>query len=338
MSSRPLRAASRGSALALWQTRTVLAALAQHGTTPASQSNVVARDWSSDITVIQTRGDLDQSPILVGQMEKGFFTIELEQALRAGEVDLVIHSLKDLPTTDAPGLTTRTVLPRANPADLLIVRPEFVAAGARDGLPLKPGTRVGASSLRRAAMLSAFASQAVPAPLRGNVPTRVQRLAEGRVDAIVIAAAGIERLQLNLNGFAVFELDPRRWIPAPGQGALAAQCRANDTATIAEIEALEVAACVHATTWERAFLRAIEGGCATPFGCYVLEGVAHMGEQTAAGFITRVVSLPESIGATHRHSPLEQEFAHESFIRNVIGGDYTRVPASTNDSQLARAR
>lgn len=319
MTQRPLCIASRGSDLALWQSRTVLAAL--------ERSAATRRSWSRDITIIQTRGDLDQSPILAGQMEKGFFTVELEQALRAGSVDLVIHSLKDLPTSDAPNLTTRTVLPRANAADLLIVQREFVAdQGA--ALPLKPGARVGASSLRRIAMLREFAPQAVSAPLRGNVPTRVRRLGEGRVDAIVIAAAGIERLGLDLSAFATFELDPTHWVPAPGQGALAAQCRANDSATIAEIEALTNPDCQRATAWERDFLRVIEGGCATPFGCHVVGSTAYIGIDTPLGFRQQTIALPSHHEGTER----------EHFIRTCIGQGFESARQREPGVAIARAR
>lgn len=319
MTSRSLSIASRGSDLALWQSRTVLAAL--------ERSSATRRTWSRDITIIQTRGDLDQSPILAGQMEKGFFTVELEQALRAATVDLVVHSLKDLPTSDAAQLTTRTVLPRANAADLLIVNREFVA-DAGDALPLKPGTRVGASSLRRTAMLREYAPQAVSMPLRGNVPTRVRRLGEGRTDAIVIAAAGIERLGLDLSQFTVFELDPRHWVPAPGQGALAAQCRANDSATIAEIEALTDPACQRATAWERDFLRVIEGGCATPFGCHVVGSTAHIGIDTPLGFRLQTIELPSHQEGSER----------ERFIRHCIGHNFESAHERPRGIGIARSR
>ena len=294
---------SRGSDLALWQSRTVLAAL--RGAAPAPS-------WHSEITVIATRGDLDQSPLLVGKMEKGFFTRELELALLDGRIDLVVHSLKDLPTAEPPGLSNRTILPRAIPADWLLVRHE-VHAPRDDGLlPLKAGTRVGASSLRRGALLGQFAPQATSVPLRGNVPTRLRKLAEGQgVDAIVLAAAGLTRLQLDLSAFAVIELPPEWWVPAPGQGALAAQCRAGDQEIESQIALLADPACVEATRWEREFLRVIEGGCSTPFGCYVAGDRVHLGLATERGWTAHTTLLP-------RHLPEGSQ--RDSFIRGAVAG------------------
>src|SRR5580765_3713398 len=154
---------SRGSDLALWQSRTVLAALGGASPAPA---------WHSDITVITTRGDVDPSPYLAGNVEKGFFTRELEVALLERRIDLVVHSLKDLPTAEPPGLWNRTILRRASAADWLLIRTEFHAPRNDGLLPVKAGARVGASSLRRTALLGRFAPQARAVPLRGNVPTR----------------------------------------------------------------------------------------------------------------------------------------------------------------------
>ena len=201
---------SRGSDLALWQSRTVLAALNAAAPAPA---------WHSDITVITTRGDVDQSPYLAGSVEKGFFTKELEIALLDRRIDLVVHSLKDLPTAEPEGLVNRTILPRATAADWLLIRREFHAPREDGLLPLKAGARVGASSLRRGALLGRYAPQAKSVPLRGNVPTRVRRLAEGQnVDAIVLAAAGLTRLQLDLSPFALVELSPRMVGAGAGAG------------------------------------------------------------------------------------------------------------------------
>jgi len=292
---------SRGSDLALWQSRTVLAALRNAAPAPA---------WHSEITVIATRGDLDQSPLLVGKMEKGFFTRELELALLDRRIDLVVHSLKDLPTAEPDGLSNRTILPRATPADWLLVRREFHAPREDGLLPLKAGARVGASSLRRGALLGQFAPQAVSVPLRGNVPTRLRRLAEGQnVDAIVLAAAGLTRLQLDLSPFVVIELPPEWWVPAPGQGALAAQCRSGDREIETQIGLLADAACVEAARWEREFLRVIEGGCSTPFGCHVAGNRVHLGMATERGWTAHSTELPID---------LPEGPQRDSFIRGAV--------------------
>ena len=283
---------SRGSDLALWQSRTVLAALSQSApgqSTPDSH-------WHPDITVIATRGDLDQSPLLVGKLEKGFFTRELELALIERRIDLVVHSLKDLPTAVPEGLLNRTILPRANAGDWLLIRREFHELRGDGLLPLKQGTRVGASSLRRGALLGRYAPQAVSVPLRGNVPTRIRRLGDGQnVDAIILAAAGLTRLNLDLSAFVRVELPPESWIPAPGQGALAAQCRADDAAIDAQLAKLADASCVLATRWEREFLRVIEGGCSTPFGCHVIGPRAHLGIASDSGWLAATVELPQDL-------------------------------------------
>jgi hydroxymethylbilane synthase len=294
---------SRGSDLALWQSRTVLAALGK----ASAQSG-----WHPDITVIATRGDLDQSPLLVGKMEKGFFTRELELALLENRIDLVVHSLKDLPTAVPTGLLNRTILPRATAADWLLIRREFHEPRTDGLLPLKAGARVGASSLRRGALLGRYAPQATSVPLRGNVPTRLRRLGEGRnVDAIILAAAGLTRLQLDLSAFVRVELPPESWIPAPGQGALAAQCREGDHAIDSQLSLLADAGCVEATRWEREFLRVIEGGCSTPFGCYVSGQRAHLGIASDAGWKANTVQLPQG---------LSEGKQRDEFIRSAVAG------------------
>jgi hydroxymethylbilane synthase len=294
---------SRGSDLALWQSRTVLAALGQ---------SAAGSQWHPDITVIATRGDLDQSPLLVGKMEKGFFTRELELALLERHIDVVVHSLKDLPTAEPAGLLNRTILPRAPAADWLLIRPEFHEPRADGQLPLKAGARVGASSLRRGALLGRYAPQAVSVPLRGNVPTRLRRLAEGRnVDAIILAAAGLTRLGLDLGTFVRVELPPEWWIPAPGQGALAAQCRADDSAIDAQLATLADRDCVTATRWEREFLRVIEGGCSTPFGCHVIGSRAHFGIASDEGWRAGSIDIPPD---------LSEDPKRDEFIRAAIAG------------------
>jgi porphobilinogen deaminase len=168
--------------------------------------------------------------------------------------------------------------------------------------------------LRRGALLGRYAPQAQSVPLRGNVPTRVRRLADGEnVDAIVLAAAGLSRLQLDLSAFAVVELAPEWWVPAPGQGALAAQCRLDDGEIQSQVDGLADPACVRATRWEREFLRVIEGGCSTPFGCHVLGNRAYLGIATAQGWAAGSTELPPDTLS-------QKDEQRDSFIRAAVAG------------------
>jgi len=314
---------SRGSDLALWQSRTVLAALRGAG----------ALGWNSDITVIITRGDTDQSPYLAGGVEKGFFTKELEVALLEHRIDLVVHSLKDLPTATPAGLRNITILPRASAADWLLIRREFHAPRSDGLLPLAAGARVGASSLRRGALLARFAPQAQSVPLRGNVPTRVRKLAaRDGVDAIILAGAGLSRLNLDLSAFVVIELAPEWWVPAPGQGALAAQCRAGEPDIETQVGRLTDVACANAAHWEREFLRVIEGGCSTPFGCHVVGTHAWLGIAGERGWLANRIELP-GISAEDKQ--------RDEFIRGAVAGckpvdAETLVPGAVGRALFAR--
>lgn len=272
-------AGTRGSALALWQTRHVASLLA-------------ARGVESGERIITTQGDIDQSARLVGKLEKGFFTQELEAALHAKEIDWAVHSLKDLPTRMPAGLVLGAVLERAPAADLLLVRPSSV--DDTQAIPVKSGGRVGSSSLRRESLLKHFAPALSAQPLRGNVPTRVQKLGDGQYDAIVLAEAGVTRLSLDLSAFAVYRLNPVRWQCAPGQGAVAVQCRADDDVTREVLAKIDHANTGRATGLERDFLRILEGGCTTPFGCFVDGSNASLGLATDAGWRSLRIDIPAS--------------------------------------------
>jgi hydroxymethylbilane synthase len=258
---RPLIAGTRGSALALWQTEHAVATL---------RSAALSRGVTLEFTVkkITTRGDTDQSPVLAGKLGKGFFTLELEAALRARDIDFAVHSLKDLPTIPAADLAIGAILERGPPQDLLIARPEAVKETNDGQLPLMQGAKVGSSSLRRQALLARYAPGVSAEPLRGNVPTRLTKLGKGQYQAIVLAAAGVERLELDLTPFAVFDLNPRVWIPAPGQGAVAIQCRDQDHELEALLSVVTHRATADDTALERLYLQRLEGGCTTPFGCF----------------------------------------------------------------------
>ena len=271
---KPLIAGTRKSDLAMWQTHWAKQLLQEAS---SRQGNPV----EVQLCPIVTRGDRDLSSRLVGKLEKGFFTQELEAALRNGDIDFAVHSLKDLPTHSPEDLCIAAVLPRAPACDWLIAHPSALDNRApASQLPLLPQCRVGSSSVRREALLLHFGNHLQPLPLRGNVPTRLEKLSRGNYEAIVVAAAGLLRLKAELASFAVLELNPKRWPPAPGQGAVAIQCRSADTALRERLGLVGDVATQEAVALERAYLRELEGGCSTPFGCWYDGQQVHLGLQT----------------------------------------------------------
>ena len=269
--------------------------------------------WQTEITVIATRGDLDQSPLLVGKMEKGFFTRELELALLDRRIDLVVHSLKDLPTAEPEGLSIARSC-RAPPP------PTGCWCGANstrprdDGLlPLAAGARVGASSLRRGALLGRFAPQAMSVPLRGNVPTRLRKLGEGadrrchRAGGRRTHAPEARSVRVRGGRAAARVVDPGA---RPGSAGRAMP-RGRPRNRNARSRCSPIADCVGATRWEREFLRVIEGGCSTPFGCYVAGDRAHLGIATERGWAAHSIDLP---------TDLLEDSQRDSFIRDAVAG------------------
>lgn len=247
----PLKLGTRGSDLALWQARRVSKMI----------KNRLGRE--STIEIIKTSGDRIQNVSFHKMEGKGFFTKELQDALLERRVDLVVHSLKDLPTDEPDGLLVVAVPERETSADLLLARPGVL--GASDPLGLTSGAVLGTSSLRRAAQVLAACPGVKVAALRGNVPTRVQKLRDGHYDAIVLAAAGVGRLELDLGDLDKLVLSPEAMLPAPGQGALAIETRAGDpqTEALAQLNDAAVARCVEAERW---LLQLIGGGCHVPLG------------------------------------------------------------------------
>lgn len=304
---------TRGSALALWQTRHVTALLAPQTTAITER-------------IITTQGDVNMTERLQGSLEKGFFTQELEAALHAKEIDWAVHSLKDLPTRSPAGLTVGATVKRAPAGDLLILREEAFDAKA-GALPLKRGAKVGSSSLRREALLRHHAPWCLPQPLRGNVPTRVEKLKKGQYDAILLAEAGVSRLGLDLSGLVVLQLNPRRWMCAPGQGAVGVQCREGDAEVLQLLSSLDDAPTRRAVTLERDFLRVLEGGCTTPFGAFVDGDVAWLGLLTDQGWRAARVALPsptpdeaflqQALDALSKSSPQSPEEDHEWLTRRL---------------------
>jgi len=301
---------TRGSALARWQTEHVNARLA------AARHERGLPVVEADVRVITTQGDVNMAERLVGKLEKGFFTAELEAELLSSRIDWAVHSLKDLPTRLTAGLDLVAVLTRHEPCDLLIALPDVVdESSSSSSLPLVIGARVGTSSLRRDAMLRAFAPDVRSLPLRGNVPTRVQKLRERQYDAIVLAAAGVERLGLDLSDLVVFALDPRRFQPAPGQGAVAVEARAGDERVRALLAPLDDRDARAACGRERAFLRVLEGGCSTPFGCFVHDGRAFLGIERDGAWRTTSVALPDPGVGVQLGVDLEEGFVHATLAQ-----------------------
>lgn len=245
----PLRLGTRGSPLALAQARLVKAAL-------AAADPALAADDAVVITVVKTTGDhiLDRPLAEIGG--KGLFTKEIEDGLGQGTLDLAVHSMKDMPTLLPDGLLIAAVLPRADPRDALI------APEARGIADLPQGSVVGTASLRRAAQLRAMRPDLGVVPLRGNVQTRLRKLAAGEVHATFLAMAGLERL--GLAHVAAAALPPEEMLPAVAQGAIGIECRAADEPVLELLAKVDHAETMVRITAERAFLAALDGSCRTP--------------------------------------------------------------------------
>lgn len=253
--SRPLVIGSRGSKLALWQAEQAKARLL------ALNPEIEAR-----IEIIKTTGDVKTDPLsVIGG--KGVFTKELEDALLDGRIDLAVHSLKDLPTLLPDGLTISAICVRDDPRDALVVRDDLKS---RSGsiLNLPENAVVGTSSQRRVAQLKSLRADVVVKDIRGNVDTRLRKLDEGQYDALILASAGLRRLELQDRINAV--ISPEEMVPAVGQGAIAIETRADDRFTIETTGALdhdETRLCCLA---ERAFLRSLGGGCQFPIAAHAI--------------------------------------------------------------------
>ncbi len=247
-----MKIGTRGSDLALWQARHVRALLQQ----------VAGVD--AELVIIHTSGDKDLETPFVGMTGKGFFTKEIEDALLAGEIDLAVHSLKDLQTVMPDGLMLAAVPERADRRDLLLIREDAFAAD--QPLRLKTGVKVGTSSARRVEQLRYLRPDLALEPLRGNVPTRVRKLRDGKYDAILAASAGLDRLGLPLDDFHVYRLPESLFVPAPAQGALGLQIRSNDEETLRDVAKLDSVDLREIVYLERDVLRRLEGGCQLALG------------------------------------------------------------------------
>jgi len=271
---RPLRLGTRGSPLALAQAGWVARQLADRcGRTAV-------------LVTVATPGDESAAPIeRLGTT--GVFTSTLREALLRGAVDLVVHSGKDLPTGPVPGLRVAAYPAREDPRDAL-VWPGGTSIGA-----LPPGARIGTGSPRRAALLRAIDPHLKIVPMRGNVDTRLRKLAHGEVDALVLAMAGLARL--GLLDAAVTPLHPSLFMPAPAQGVLALECRAGDALTATQLAALDHAPTRAAAITERGFLAALGAGCSAPVGALATVAAESGAEATVR--LAGVIAAPDGSSA-----------------------------------------
>ena len=289
-----LRIGTRGSALALWQSRHIAGRLA-----------LLVPDVAIELVEIVSTGDRVTDLPLSHVEGTGFFTATIEQALLDRQVDVAVHSCKDLPVAPTPDLVLAAIPTRGPVEDALVARDRLTLA------TLPPGARVGTCSLRRTAQVRARRPNLLCVPLRGNVPTRVARVVNGELDAIVLARAGLERLGLADHITEVF--DTAEVLPAPAQGALAVQCHAADVHVRALLTRLDDPETRRAVTAERHVLHVLGGGCSVPVGA---QAVVHQDRITLVaavfdvtdGRALRAVSVgptPEAVGDAVARSLLD---------------------------------
>ena len=260
MQTKPLiRIGTRGSDLALWQAHFVKAQLENLGCEVQLQIIVTQGDRIQDLSFDKLEG-------------KGFFTKEIEAALLNKEVDLAVHSHKDLETTQPAGLCIGAVSYREDPSELLLMRKTAQDPTQKWGLKL--GAVIGTSSARRKSILKALRPDLLIEELRGNVPTRIAKLRAEKYDAIILANAGVSRLALALEDLHTVVLDPTEFVPAPAQGVLGLQIRQDDLQTQAIVSQLNHPDVAAKIAIERGLLQALQGGCQLPLG--VFFGTEHI--------------------------------------------------------------
>ncbi|QCQ92330.1 hydroxymethylbilane synthase [Rhodococcus sp. SGAir0479] len=298
--TRTLRIGTRGSLLATTQAGTVRDAL-------------IAAGHPAELVIIKTKGDVTGGP--VQRIGVGVFVAELREALLAGEVDVAVHSYKDLPTAQPDDLVIAAVPGREDPRDALV---------ARDGLvlgELPAGSKVGTSAPRRRAQLRALGLGLEILPLRGNIDTRLGKVASGELDAIVIARAGLSRIGRVAE--ITETLDPVQMLPAPSQGALAVECRADDPELIAVLSELDDAAARAAVVAERALLAELEAGCTAPVGAIAevvesLDDAGHVFEELSVRGCAAAVDGSDVIRASTVGSPERAEELGRAVARELL--------------------
>jgi hydroxymethylbilane synthase len=300
LTSNVIRIGTRGSLLATTQSGIVRDALRERG-------------HDAELVVIATDGDMSSAPI--AEIGVGVFTTALRDALAAAEIDVAVHSYKDLPTAEDPRFVIAAIPTRADARDALV---------ARDGLvlgELPAGSVIGTSSVRRAAQLRALGLGLEIRPLRGNLDTRLNRVSNGDLDAVVVARAGLARI--GRLGDVTETLEPVQMLPAPAQGALAVECRAGDTGLAELLAELDDADTRAAVTAERALLSELEAGCSAPVGAIaeVVESIDEDGnvfeEMSLRGCVAALdgsdVIRASGIGTTGRARELGLSVAAELF-------------------------
>lgn len=247
---------SRGSDLALWQAHFVKSELERLG-------------CSVELNIIKTKGDKIQNLSFDKLEGKGFFTKEIEDALLTKEIDLAVHSHKDMETNPPEGLIISSVSDRANPADILLINKNSIDNSQKWGL--KKGAIVGTSSARRKSQMLKYRSDVVINDLRGNVPTRINKLRQGDYNAILLAKAGVDRLEIDLSEFVEIVLNPAEFVPAPAQGVLGLQIRESDQELNDILQKMNFPDVQKRINLERNVLNLLDGGCQLPLGVYCNE-------------------------------------------------------------------
>jgi len=286
--AKKIRIGTRGSELALWQ------------------ANYISRLIGEEITelvIIKTEGDRIQN-ISFNKMEgKGFFTKEIEEALLTNKIDLAVHSLKDLPTEEVKGLKLAAIPERGDFHDMIIMHPD--AYEKRNGINIKGSSMIGTSSVRRMAQLKLFDNTLRVEALRGNVNTRLRKLKENEYDGIVMAKAAVDRIKLDISEYLIQVLDENIFLPAPAQGALGLQVRADDKYTYDIAKKLNHTGTEILVNAERSFLKNFGGGCHIPLGAHasyngeaiVLDGLIASPDGSFVARATATGTDPDSIGA-----------------------------------------
>jgi hydroxymethylbilane synthase len=310
-----LRLGTRGSQLARWQAEWVAGELRRLG-------------HDVELVEIATRGDVERAVTIEEIGTRGVFTKEIQRAILAGDVDLGVHSLKDLPTEPVDGLVLAAVPARESPADVLVVRREDRGSGSENSIAQLPrGARVGTGSLRRQAQLRHVRPDLQISDVRGNVDTRLRKLDDGEFDAIVLAEAGLRRLGLAERATNVLPFDVM--LPAVGQGALGIECRADDGPTLNAVAPIEDADTRAAVTAERSMLERLRGGCLSPVGAWgrIESGALHL---------SAVVLSPdgsERVTASGSAAKLEAEFLGVRVAAMLDAKGAAKLIASSRNSR-----